>query len=61
MNQLINEWLLAGLLSPGTGDEFRPWIAAVILILSVVVLVVLFLVRKRGDSGDDSYQDEDEQ
>lgn len=65
MNQLINSliglWMLSGMASPGTGDEFRPWIAAIILIVSIIVLVALFLVRKRNDSGEDSYQDEDEQ
>ncbi len=61
MDQLIKLWMLSGLQSPATGDEFRPWIAAIILILSVVVLIVLFLVRKRSDDSQDPYQDEDDQ
>lgn len=61
INSLINSWMLAGILSPETGDGFRPWIAAIILIVSVIVLVALILVSRRNDNGDDSYQDEDEQ
>lgn len=46
--------------SPVTGDRFRPWIAAIILIVSIIVLVVMILIGKNSDSKDDSYQDEDE-
>lgn len=58
MNEII--YALAGV--PVTGDGFRPWIAAVILIVSIVVLVAMIVMGKRSgdDSGqDDSYQDED--
>jgi uncharacterized membrane protein SirB2 len=49
--------------SPLTGDSFRPWIAAVILIVSIIVLVGLF-VFSRKDTEDkqekmDSFEDED--
>lgn len=60
MSQILNQWYMQGLSSPQTGDGFRPWIAAIILIVSVVVLVVLFLVSKNSDHKDDSYQNEDE-
>lgn len=56
MNVIVNQ-LLA---TPMTGDGYKPWIAAVILILSVIVLVTLILVSKRSDSREDIYQDEDE-
>lgn len=46
--------------TPMTGDGYKPWIAAVILILSVIVLVTLILASKRSDSREDTYQDEDE-
>lgn len=58
MNEII--YALAGV--PVTGDGFRPWIAAVILIVSIVVLVAMIVMGKRsGDDSeqDDSYQDED--
>lgn len=56
MNVIVNQ-LLA---TPMTGDGYKPWIAAVMLILSVIVLVTLILVSKRSDSREDTYQDEDE-
>ena len=62
----MSQWILAamnqGVMSPVTGDGFRPWIAAVILIASVIVLVVMIVLSKRGDSDskEDSFQDEDE-
>ncbi len=50
--------------SPVTGDKFRPWIAAVILIVSVIVLVGMFVFSRKDDSespsSGDSYEDEDE-
>lgn len=48
-------YALAGV--PVTGDGFRPWIAAVILIVSIVILVAMIVMGKR--SGDDSERDED--
>lgn len=56
MNAMLNQMTAV----PVTGDEYRPWIAAVILILSVIVLVTLILVSKRSDDREDTYQDEDE-
>ncbi len=50
--------MLAGV--PATGDGARPWIAAVILIVSVLVLIGLFVLGKRPDKQDDTFQDEDE-
>lgn len=53
-------YALAGV--PITGDGFRPWIAAVILIVSIVILVAMIVMGKRsGDDSerDDSYRDED--
>lgn len=50
-------------ISPMTGDKVRPWLAAVILIVSIIVLVVMILVSHRpGDSDkeDETYRDEDE-
>ena len=50
-------------ISPMTGDKVRPWLAAVILIVSIIVLVVMILVSRRpGDSDkeDETYRDEDE-
>lgn len=44
---------------PVTGDGFRPWIAAVILIVSVVVLVTMFVLGRHKDSKEDD-KDEDE-
>lgn len=66
---MMNQWLCIlsqSLLSPETGDGFRPWIAAVILIVSVIVLVVMIVLSKRGDSDSkeesyrESFQDEDD-
>ncbi len=45
---------------PVTGDGFRPWIAAVILIVSVVVLVTMFVLGRHKDSKEEEYKDEDE-
>lgn len=56
MNVILSQMLAA----PVTGDGYKPWIAAVILILSVIVLVILILVSKRSDDKEDTYQDEDE-
>lgn len=47
---------------PVTGDGFRPWIAAVILIVSVVILIAMIVMGKRSgedSDSDDSYRDED--
>lgn len=60
MNQIWNFIVGQASISPITGDGFRPWIAAVILIVSVIVLVALILVSKRSDNKDSSFQDEDE-
>lgn len=49
------------LASPATGDGSRPWIAAIILIVSVIVLISLFLLGRKSDKQDDSYRDEDDQ
>lgn len=57
MNEIINHVLAA----PVTGDGYKPWIAAVILIISVIVLVVLILASKRSGTGEDAYRDEDEE
>ena len=50
--------------SPVTGDGFRPWIAAVILIISVIVLVGMIIFSRKDDSGEsgksDSFEDEDQ-
>ncbi len=46
--------------SPITGDGFRPWIAAVILIVSVVVLLVMMLAGRHSDRSDRTFEDEDE-
>lgn len=56
MNILLNLLLT----SPVTGDGYKPWIAAVILILSVIVLVVLILFSRHSDDKENTYQDEDE-
>lgn len=53
-------YALAGV--PVTGDGFRPWIAAVILIVSIVILVAMIVMGKRSSDDserDDSYRDED--
>ena len=54
---------MAQVLSPVTGDKVRPWIAAVILIISVIVLIGVFVFQKRdkdsGDSSQEEYKDED--
>ncbi len=51
-------------MSPVTGDKFKPWIAAVILIVSIVVLAGLFLFSRKDDTDqsktENSYEDEDE-
>lgn len=48
-------------ISPGTGDQFRPWMAAVVLIVSVVVLVSLIISnRKENQEERNDYKDEDE-
>lgn len=63
----MNLWNICGnimaWISPMTGDKVRPWLAAVILIVSIIVLVVMILVSRRpGDSDkeDETYRDEDE-
>lgn len=51
-------------ISPITGDKFRPWIAAVILIVSIIVLAGLFIFSRKDDTkqseSKDFYEDEDE-
>jgi LPXTG-motif cell wall-anchored protein len=50
-------------LTPQTGDQFRPWIAAIILIVSVLVLVGLFVFSRKDKEDEpeqtDSYDEED--
>lgn len=50
-------------MTPGTGDNFRPWIAAVILIVSIIVLAGLFLFSRKDNSdrskSEENYEDED--
>lgn len=51
------------LVSPATGDGIRPWLAAIILILSIIVLVTMVLISRRSGSEDkpeDTFQDEDD-
>ena len=60
MNQYLMAIMNSNVISPGTGDQLRPWIAALILIVSVIVLVAMIVLSKRPDSKDDSFQDEDE-
>lgn len=64
--QLYNLYNLQGagtILSPITGDGIRPWLAAIILILSIVVLVAMVLLSRRSGNGEkpeDTFQDEDD-
>ena len=65
MNLIFNFIASTFVSSPITGDGFRPWIAAVILIVSVIVLVAMFVISRRSDTdkdsgSEDSFQDEDE-
>ena len=52
------------MMSPVMGDKFRPWIAAVILIVSVIVLIGLFVFSRKDEDGKEdtkpTYEDEDE-
>ena len=58
MNEVWN--MLA--ISPITGDGFRPWIAAIVLIVSIIVLIGLFVFgRKDGDEKDKQEQVEFEE
>lgn len=62
MNSL-NMQIVISLLPPVTGDGIRPWLAAIILILSIIVLVTMVLISRRsgGEKGqEDSYRDEDD-
>lgn len=51
-------------LSPITGDKVRPWVAAIILILSVIVLIGVFVFQKKEKDNDEVskevYEDEDQ-
>lgn len=58
LQSLLEQIVSMGMV-PVTGDRFRPWIAAIILIASVIVLVTMLIIGKNKDSQED-YQDEDD-
>ena len=58
MNGLLDMLVI----SPVTGDGFRPWIAAIVLILSIIVLIGLFVFGRRdGEEKDKTQQIEFEE
>jgi len=58
MNVMQLAAVMTQVLSPVTGDKVRPWIAAVILIVSVIVLIGVFVFGKRDKDSEDSSQEE---
>lgn len=59
LQKLLEQIVSMGMV-PVTGDRFRPWIAAIILIVSVIVLVTMLVIGKNKDSQEEDYQDEDD-
>ncbi len=43
-----------------TGDSSKPWLIAICMIVSIVMVVALFLIGQKGNSNDDDLDDIEE-